>query len=127
MTNEQLNDWLATDVMGWIKHYGWWAKENYGDQASDAQIEVFKWNPPEDLKQAVMCANRFCNKYTDKQNYFTWHLERYIGEDEREFFIGIIILMCAPSWEKRDFRIGKEAPALALCLAIEEAHKVVKA
>jgi hypothetical protein len=67
MTNEQVNERLATQVMGWHdSECGWWADgiDNVKffiterDKQDDSDTV---WNPAEDLNQAVMCAEKWTN------------------------------------------------------------------
>ncbi len=62
MTNEQLNEALAIEVMGWILDSsvttGRLGLAWYCNEEMDDVIAVKNWNPAEDLNQAVECAEK---------------------------------------------------------------------
>lgn len=59
MTDSQLNEWLAVEVMGWHEdsdHMNLWLDKD-GEITTDKE----DWQPARDLNKAVMCADYMAN------------------------------------------------------------------
>jgi len=76
MTNDQLDEWLATKVMGWTR--GWsgynlsWCYHVDGNEHKPKHVD--DWRPCVDLNQAVMCAEKW-KKVAEERNIeivYTW-------------------------------------------------------
>jgi len=121
MTNEQLNDWLATDVMGWhIEEKEFDPKQIcpffWVDKKGNSLFRKTDWVPTKDLNQAVMCLKEFCTGlWTCKINYYgpltKGHLILRKANGSNEVFLYFETI---------------EKLAGCICKAIEEAHKAVK-
>lgn len=76
MTDEQLNDWLAINIMKWVKvENGFWGKYVDGD-LSNFWIQSGYWDPSSNLEHLFMLYDKIDNmKYISSLIYIT----KYIG------------------------------------------------
>lgn len=87
----ELNEKLATEVMGWheVSTLGaWWWKSD-GDGGWIGQCRLESWNPTTDLNQLKMCyeaAERGCKKSFPEVSFagdFYWELEQSVTNGSR--------------------------------------------
>ena len=60
MTNEELNEALAVEVMGWGMENGFFVSPTLKD-GKEIVCFVWEWTPTEDMNQAVECLNYWLN------------------------------------------------------------------
>jgi len=63
MTNDQLDEWLAVNVMGWMLDLveNEWGLRYYRDADGKSVMDARLWQPTCDLNQAVECAEKIGN------------------------------------------------------------------
>ena len=104
MTNEQLNEALAIEVMGWVRD-----GDKYWSEMADGKAPRLwsfvglcgEWNPAEDLNQAVECAGELY-KMNDRnillpayefileqqsREYYRAHMKWFAGRVQEGFYV----------------------------------------
>jgi len=113
MTPQQLNDWLATEIMEW--HY-METSDAWFDENSELKCLYEDCKFTEDLNQAVMCADKFCE---GKDLYWEFANDSlfpgYSGRIKRLRDMGKGV------WKYSE----ATQPARALCKVIKEASEAV--
>jgi len=105
-----INEWLATEVMGWIAH-GYWG---YVQHAGALKPYDGDWNPTENIEQAFMCLDTF--KESGKGIALLWDGERWLCQ------IGIL----GPKIGKHESKSKREEIALACAKATGYPHSEVE-
>ena len=65
MTDQELNEAIAIEVMGWHEFMGWWCEERLSHRNAPDGKEHWRkyktkdWNPTHDLNQAWMLVEKF--------------------------------------------------------------------
>jgi len=110
MTNKELNEWMATEVMGWHKDFcsnagiEWWYDDNL-PRGNQVIMECVNWHPDTDPNQAMMCADKFDIYWIDKSPQKPFYRVQVGGEG------GETIISHADNLDKLP---------LAICEAIRE-------
>jgi len=76
MTDDQLDEWLAVNVMGWMLDLveNEWGLRYYRGTDGKSVMDARLWQPTRDLNQAVMCAEKW-KKVAEERNIeivYTW-------------------------------------------------------
>ena len=107
MTNDELSECLAIEVMGWEyrkkyeSYYRWVDSKNYELVCGKAE-----WNPAKDTNQTFECANKLCNNKGGR--YWGIRISPYIDGYFAEFH----------SKQEEIFRACRNHPARALSEAV---------
>ncbi len=111
MTDSQLDEWLAVNVMGWhtgrvnphpSNQLNWYDKD---DKDDNYVMPCIRWQPTTDLNQAVKCADYVANLG------FSWSVDNV----ENDHYHASIY---RPSTENIYFCDATDNPARALCEAV---------
>jgi len=107
MTDDQLDEWLAVNVMGWMLDLveNEWGLRYYRDADGKSVMDARLWQPTTDLNQAVKCADYVANLG------FSWSVDNV----ENDHYHASIY---RPSTENIYFCDATDTPARALCEAI---------
>jgi hypothetical protein len=115
MTNQELDKWLAENVMGWLEYKAkgglypglYWATA-FNDCSGGMNQD--DWQPTQDIKQTFECVKKCCTKlslalnFDPQASYHCDKIHRWIA--------------CIPENENC---VTAKTPTLAICLAIKKA------
>jgi len=98
MSDDQLDEWLAVNVMGWMLDLveNEWGLRYYRDADGKSVMDARLWQPTHDLNQAVECAEKW-KKVAEGRNIeivYTWsgyHIQlrvvnKVVGESKVDEF-----------------------------------------
>lgn len=122
MNNDELNTFLAGEVMGWYKDPlgSWWDKreDKFSGYMWLAGKKLFPlWHPTTDIAQAMMCAEKWCD---DAGGHYS--LEGGF-DGNGEFVYRAVLTKWNPRSQSHKRYIGEGTKELAICLALYEAVK----
>ena len=116
-TNEQFNDFLAREVMGWhigtvILDFSRDAIECYKDKNDKVFMLIQEWHPTTDIAQAMECAEKSEIQFELFTGWGGWHgsFRKFHEKSQnvRKWYFGMMTLELLPR---------------AICLALYEAVK----
>ena len=107
MTDDQLAEWLATSVMGWMLDLveNEWGLRYYRDADGKSVMDARLWQPTRDLNQAVECADFMANLG------YSWSVDNI----ENDHYHASVY---RPSTEIIYFGDATDNPARVLCEAV---------
>jgi len=84
MNPKELNEYMATEVMGWRSsggHYHFVSGSKDGKSHETGMSPYLNWNPTKDIAQALMCAEEVFTQYgiTYKKKFKSYWLDTFTG------------------------------------------------
>ena len=122
MNNDELNTFLAREVMGWhigtiITRFSKEVIECYKDKNDKAVMLIQGWHPTTDIAQAMMCTEKWCD---DAGGHYS--LEGGF-EGSGEFVYHVVLKKWNPRSQSHKRYTGEGTKELAICLALYESKK----